>query len=163
MAAFGVFACCFIGVQEIAWMPRRVSCATPLNMGEFLGRWVCSGIFGVLCFAWGGLRASGGLGWVTLGLWLGFWNAGLRPVVLRFPVSADSVVWWLLLAISVLNMGVFWSVTALVPSVWAGDIQHPGWVVISLSLWSWALSCWFRAHNGHWHLVTYHGSLRSKR
>jgi hypothetical protein len=132
-------------------------------MGEFLGRWAGIGVFGVLCFAWGGLHAGGFLGWVLLGVWLGFWNASLRPLVLRLPVRAGSVVWLLLVAVTLLNVGVFWSVTALVPSVWSGDIPHPGWVVASLTLWGWALSCWFRAGDGRWHLISYHGSVRRNR
>ena len=145
-----------------ALMTGSVSCSSFGFMGEFLGRWVSTGVFGSVTLALAGLRASGALSWVLLGLWLGFWNAGLRLLVLRFPVSTGNVIWWLLLALAALNLGVLWSVRAMVPSVWSGDIQHPLWVVASLTLWSWALSCWFRARDGRWHLISYHGSIRGK-
>lgn len=121
------------------------------------------GAGGALVLALGGLRANGALGWGLLGLWLGFWNAGLRPLVLRFAVDAGSVVWCLLLALAVLNMVVCWSVRVLVPSMWAGEISHPGWVVAAVTLWSWAVSCWFRALDGRWHLISYHVSIRRNR
>jgi len=85
-------------------------------MSEFVVRWLCVGGLGVLGFALGGLRSNGMVGWAVLGAWVGFWNACLRPVVLRFPVDSRSVVWWLLLALAVLNMIVFWRVTAMIPA-----------------------------------------------
>jgi hypothetical protein len=141
---------------------RAVSCVVHFCMAEFIGRWGLVGVFADFCLAVAGARGGGWEAWILAALWIGFWNAAVRPGVLRLGFGGTYVYWALFLAMSLLNGVLFLGSSTWIP--WASLPGRRGllWVAVSVSLLSWALSSRFRCHDGRWHWISYHGSIRHK-
>jgi hypothetical protein len=132
-------------------------------MAEFLGRWVLVGVLADLCLAVAGARSGGWGGWALAAVWIGFWNAALRPGVLRLGLSGFYVFWALFLAMCVLNGVLFLACSSWLP--WAVLPAREGllWAAVGIGTLSWGLSSRFRAHDGRWHWISYHGALGRRR
>ena len=130
-----------------------------LLMGEFIGRWVVIGGVCIAVLAATGGRTGGLWDWFLVGIWLGFWNAALRPLALRANVRGWRILARLLAAVVVCNGVLFFFATAWLPI--AGLFERiPLWTAVGVaSLCSWGLSVRFRAHDGTWHWLTYHGQV----
>jgi hypothetical protein len=131
-------------------------------MGEFMGRWMLLGGVGVAALAAIGLRAGGVFGWVLAGVWIGFCNAALRPMVLRMPWRGGALLAGLFGVLALLNAVLFAGAQSWVPlsgnaSWWAAAVAA-GVVTVC----SFGASARFRAHDGRWHWITYHACV-SKR
>jgi hypothetical protein len=131
-------------------------------MGEFFGRWVFVGFVCVAALAASGMRAGGFSGWLLAGLWLGFWNAALRPLVLRMKWSAWALPSALLGSLGLLNALLFTSVRSCLPVSGAPETLAMAVVVTAVTVCSFGASMRFRAHDGRWHWITYHGSVTKK-
>jgi hypothetical protein len=128
-------------------------------MREFLGRWAFCGLACAGALAVVGVRGSGALFWVLAVLWMGFWNAALRPVVLRFGLEGRLVFWLLFMALLILNVALFLGVSSWLPVARAPE---RAWLLagaLGSALCSWGASARFRAHDGSWHWLHYHGSM----
>ncbi len=135
-----------------------IMCYVPF-MGEFIGRWVVIGGVCITALAAAGGRTGGIWGWILVGLWLGFWNAALRPLVLRVNVRGWRIIALLLCAIAACNAILFLFATAWLPLVGLSE-RALLWTAVGIaSLFSWGLSARFRAHDGGWHWITYHGRV----
>ena len=97
--------------------------------------------------------------WLLVGMWLGFWNAALRPMVLRANVRGWRIIALLLVTIAACNGVLFSFATSWLPI--AGLFERvPFWTAVGVaSVCSWGLSVRFRAHDGSWHWLTYHGQV----
>lgn len=131
-------------------------------MVEFMGRWGLVGVFAGVCLALAGARGVGWLAWVQAALWIGFWNAVVRPGVLRLGFGGPYLYWALFLAMSLLNGVLF-----LGSATWIAWAALPGrrellWVAVCVALFSWGVSARFRCHDGRWHWLGYHGSIRRR-
>jgi uncharacterized membrane protein YvlD (DUF360 family) len=131
-------------------------------MVEFVGRWGLVGIFADVCLVVAGARSWGWWTWVLAAMWIGFWNALVRPGVLRLGLSGAFVYWALFLAMSVINGVLF-----LGSSTWISWGALPGrrgllWVAVCVATVSWAVSSRFRCHDGRWHWIGHHGQIRRK-
>ena len=131
-------------------------------MSEFLGRWVAVGAVAAVCLAAAGTAFGGWVFWVLAALWLGFWNAAVRPGVLRLGFSGAYIFWALLLSMLVLNGVLFLGVSTWLPSATLPDRRGLLWSAVCVALVSWALSTRFRSHDGRWHWINYHGSIVRK-
>ncbi|RFC44743.1 MAG: hypothetical protein DVB28_000907 [Verrucomicrobia bacterium] len=131
-------------------------------MGEFFGRWVLLGFVCVAAMAASGVTAGGFSGWLLVALWLGFWNAALRPVVLRMTWSAWALIAALLGSLGVLNAFLFTSARSFLPVSGAPETLAMALAVASVTICSFGASVRFRAHDGRWHWITYHGSVTKK-
>lgn len=126
-------------------------------MIEFLARWVLVGglTVGLLLFT------GGEVVWACClaGVWIGFLNAFVRPLVLRL---GGVRVWWTLGGLlSLLNFGMFLTLRAWVPWVSSGGeggVGHVLFVACIVTAVSWVVASFFRAHDGRWHWITYHGN-----
>jgi hypothetical protein len=131
-------------------------------MSEFLGRWLLVGVAADVCLAAAGTSLGGWGFWVLAAVWFGFWNAAVRPGVLRLGFSGAYVFWALLLSMLVLNGVLFLGGGTWLPSATFPDRRGLLWVAVLVALLSWGLSTRFRSHDGRWHWINYHGSIRRK-
>ena len=131
-------------------------------MGEFLGRWVLVGGVSVVVLSSIGMRAGGFLGWLLAGLWLGFCNAALRPVVLRMQWRAEQLLGVLFGTLALLNTLLVLSAKSWLPLAGSPDALPSGAAIVVLTLCSFGAAVRFRAHDGRWHWITYHGSVSKK-
>ena len=109
-----------------------------------------------------GLRAGGFWGWLLAGLWFGFWNAALRPLVLRMPWGGGALLGGLFAVLALVNTVLFAGAKSCLPLAGA-----PAWGPVAVAvgvvtLCSFCASARFRAHDGRWHWITFHGCV-SKR
>lgn len=126
-------------------------------MNEFALRWLMSGAVCSGALAATGARLGTLANWVLLAVWLGFCNAAPRPLLLR--LRTKHILWLLLVALGGLNTLLF-----LTLSFWSPAVIPPAPLpltvaVISATLCSWAASSRFRAHDGRWHWITFHGQI----
>jgi hypothetical protein len=128
-------------------------------MGEFIGRWVLSGLVCALLLAATGGRAGDWWGWVVAGLWFGFCNASLRPLVLRMGVGDRGVLVVLLGGLALVNGVLFLSVDWWLPLAGVANRGRLTLAALVAMVVSWGLSSRFRAHDGRWHWITHHGSV----
>lgn len=130
------------------------------NMVEFFGRWVLVGFFADVCLATAGARGAGWGAWVLAAAWIGFWNALLRPGVLRLGLSGGFFHWALLIAMSVVNGLLFLGSSTWIR--WAALPERRGllWVAVCVTFVSWGVSLRFRCHDGRWHWIGHHGLIR---
>ncbi len=128
-------------------------------MAEFTGRWLFAGLACAGVFAVTGVSVGGPLGLVLVILWMGFWNALLRPLVLRLGVKGTPVLWLLLVALALLNTFLFISASTCLPVSGKLDPCPLAVAVLVATSLTWAASARFRTHDGHWHWITYHGSM----
>ena len=131
-------------------------------MGEFMGRWVLVGGVCVAALAAMGMRAGGGLGWLLAGLWLGFCNAALRPVVLRMQWRGRALLAGLFAVLALLNTLLFGSAKSWLPLEGTPERGPLLLAIGTVTVCSFAAAVRFRAHDGRWHWITYHGCV-SKR
>ena len=131
-------------------------------MSEFLRRWVVVGAVAAVCLAAVGTAFGGWVFWVLAALWLGFWNAAVRPGVLRLGFSGAYIFWALLLSMLLLNGVLFLGVATWLPSASLPERRGLLWSAVCVALVSWALSTRFRSHDGRWHWINYHGSIVRK-
>jgi len=134
-------------------------------MGEFLGRWVFVGGICVAALAAMGMRAGSPLAWVLAGVWLGFCNAALRPMVLRLPWGQRRIgrlPGVLFCVLALLNTLLFLSAKSWLPLGGTPESLPLAIGVAFVTLCSFGASVRFRAHDGRWHWITYHGCV-SKR
>jgi uncharacterized membrane protein YvlD (DUF360 family) len=118
---------------------------------------VLVGAVASLCL-WAAGTAIGGSGqWVLAALWIGFWNAAMRPGVLRLGFSGIYTFWALLLCMLVLNGVLFLGLSTWLPSATLPERGGLLWGAVSVALVSWALSIRFRSGDGRWHWISYHG------
>jgi uncharacterized membrane protein YvlD (DUF360 family) len=132
-------------------------------MIEFLARWVLVGVVTAGMLLLSGSEAVSVSGCWLAGVWIGFLNAFVRPLVLR--VSADRVLWLLGVILSLLNAGMFLTLRAWVPGVALGEGDGMGHALLVggvVTVVAWTLSSFFYAHDGHWHWITYHGRIVPK-
>ncbi|MEK0446763.1 MAG: hypothetical protein RLZZ399_2084 [Verrucomicrobiota bacterium] len=134
-------------------------------MREFLLRWVLVGLVAWLGLRWavlGELAARAGanevLDWQCglAGIWVGFLNALVRPVVLR--MRGGEGCWWRLgMSLAAANAVLFWTLQTWVPGLrlWGGATIWG--LVAGVTLLSWGGSVVFRASDGRWHWIQYHG------
>jgi uncharacterized membrane protein YvlD (DUF360 family) len=115
-----------------------------------------------LCLASTGAAAGGWGLWVLAALWMGFWNAAVRPGILRLGFSGAYIYWALLLSMLVLNGVLFLGSSTWLPLATLPDRQGLLWSAVCVALFSWALSSRFRSIDGRWHWITYHGSIKAK-
>jgi len=127
-------------------------------MNEFALRWLFVGVGCAGGLAAAGARLGTGSNWILLGIWFGFCNAMLRVLLLRMRWRR-SVLWLLLLALGGLNSLLFLTLNFWFPAVIPPTPQPVAAAIASATLWSWMLSSHFRAHDGRWHWITYHGAL----
>jgi uncharacterized membrane protein YvlD (DUF360 family) len=128
-------------------------------MREFLGRWVLVGVVAAICLAAAGTAGWGWGFWVLAALWMGFWNAAVRPAVLRLGFSGAYIFWALLLLLLLLNGVLFLGVATWLPSATLPERKGLLWAAVCVALVSWALSSRFRSRDGRWHWINYHGSI----
>ena len=126
-------------------------------MNEFAMRWLFTGAVSAGALAAVGARLGTFHNWVLLGVWLGFCNAAPRPLLLQ--LKSKRILWFLLVALASLNLLLFFSLT-----FWLPTVIPPGRLPLAAAagistLCSWAVSSRFRAHDGRWHWINYHGSL----
>lgn len=132
-------------------------------MGEFIGRWVFVGGVSVAALAAIGVRAGGVLGWLLAGLWLGFCNAALRPVVLRMQWSGGAALLGLLFGVlAMLNTVLFMSAQSWLPVAGSPERVPLMLAIAVVTGCSFGAAVRFRTHDGRWHWITYHGCV-SKR
>jgi hypothetical protein len=129
-------------------------------MMEFIGRWVLVGGFSVVCLSLAGAAGSGWASWVLSALWLGFWNAALRPAVLRMGFTDGKIYWALVLFLLVLNGALFLGGSTWLPLASLPERRGLLWTAMGVGLLSCALSSRFRSEDGRWHWITYHGSIK---
>lgn len=139
-------------------LERVVTCA----MSEFLVRWLLVGGVCVGALAAAGVRAGGFLGWLLAGLWLGFCNAALRPVVLRVKWRAWALPAALLVVLAALNTLLFVSASSWLPLSGSPEPLALVLAIAAVTACSFGVSVRFRAHDGQWHWITYHGSVTKK-
>ncbi len=158
-------------------------------MWEFLGRWVivmsvvawflCMNLGGAGVGFWdrfgdgfgggvGGVGMTGGVwvGWPwawMAGLWVGFWNALLRPLVLRFGMQGAGVIWVMGAVVFLVNGVLFYEIDSWVPGLGSLDGTARGMVGVAAALVSWAGSLVFHSHDRRWHWITYHGAVQRQR
>ncbi len=128
-------------------------------MKEFLGRWVLVGGGAALCLLATGTAIGGWGEWAMAALWIGFWNAAVRPGVLRLGFSGAYIFWALLLAMLVLNGVLFFGLSTWLLSATLPERRGLLWAAVCVALVSWALSIRFRSRDGRWHWINYHGSI----
>ncbi len=131
-------------------------------MREFLLRWVLVGALAALCLAAAGAGGGGWGFWVLAALWIGFWNAAVRPGVLRLGFSGAYIFWALLLSMCLLNGVLFLGSSTWLPAATLPERKGLLWGAVCVAIVSWALSSRFRAHDGRWHWINYHGSIVGK-
>ena len=131
-------------------------------MREFLGRWVLVGAVAALCLAAAGTAGGGWAFWVLAALWIGFWNAAVRPGVLRLGFSGGYIFWALLLSMCLLNGVLFLGSSTWLPAATLPDRKGLLWGAVCVAIVSWALSTRFRTNDGRWHWINYHGSIVGK-
>lgn len=139
-------------------------------MWEFVGRWVV--VMALAAWALGlaqGRVAVGGApggtwewAWMA-GLWIGFWNALLRPLVLRFGLEGPRVIGLMGVAIFAVNAVLFYELDSWVPVLGALDGSARLVVGTASALVSWGLSSVFHSHDRRWHWITYHGAVQRAR
>jgi uncharacterized membrane protein YvlD (DUF360 family) len=129
-------------------------------MGEFIGRWVLVGFFSVACLSFAGAAGSGWGAWVLSAVWIGFWNAALRPAVLRMGFTGAKIYWALALFLLVLNGALFLGGSTWLPLVALPERRRLLWTALGVGAVSCALSSRFRSEDGRWHWITYHGSIK---
>lgn len=153
-----------------------------IPMWEFVGRWVIvMGVVGcLLSMNSGGASGEGsagaagvvvvvGGGWVgwpwvwMAGLWVGFWNALLRPLVLRFGMEGVKVMWTMGVVVFLVNGVLFYDIDTWVPVLGSLDGGARVGVGIASSLVSWGVSSVFHSHDRRWHWITYHGAVQRQR
>jgi hypothetical protein len=150
-------------------------------MWEFAGRWVAV----MTLAAWAlGLAKGGGAvrdapvwdasaggvsewgvsewQWMA-GLWVGFWNALLRPLVLRFGMEGPRVIGLMGAAVFAVNAVLFYELDAWVPVLGVLDGSARLVVGTASALVSWGLSSVFHSHDRRWHWITYHGAVQRAR
>jgi len=136
------------------------------TMWEFAGRWV----IGMTLVAWAlGLAQGGGASggavewsWVA-GLWVGFWNALLRPLVLRCGLQGPRVIGFMGVVVFAVNAALFYELDSWVPVPGVLDGSARLVVGTASALVSWGLSSVFHSHDRRWHWITYHGAVRRVR
>jgi hypothetical protein len=132
------------------------------RMVEFVGRWVVVGIFADVCLAVAGARPGGLAIWVLAAGWIGFWNAVLRPGVLRCGFGGPYVYWALFVAMSLLNGVLFLGSSTWIPWAVLPERRELLWVAVCVTAFSWAVSSRFRCDDGRWHWIGYHGLMRGR-
>ena len=131
-------------------------------MREFFGRWVLVGLFADVVLAVAGARLGPWGVWVLAALWVGFWNAALRPGILRLGMEGGGVYWALFLAISMLNGLLFWASSAWLPGATLPGRREMFWTAVCVSGVSFLLSSRFQSRDGRWHWISYHGAILRK-
>lgn len=131
-------------------------------MGEFLARWVWAGIVAASILYALGVRGAGPSVLVLGGAWIGFWNAALRPFVLRLPAAGNGLLALLFAALAVLNGVLFLTLGSWLPITGGPGRGAVLLAALAVTGCSWAASSRFRTRDGRWHWITFHGSV-SKR
>ena len=144
-------------------------------MREFLLRWVLVSLVAGLGLRWAvlgelgarvGAEASDVLDWQCglAGIWVGFLNALVRPVVLR--MRGGEGCWWRLgMFLATANAVLFWTLQTWVPGLRLWGATAVWGLAAGVTLLSWGASVLFRASDGRWHWIQYHGKalpLRSR-
>ena len=109
-----------------------------------------------------GMRAGGVAGWLLAGLWLGFCNAALRPVVLRMQWGRGALPGILFGVLALLNTLLLLSAKSWLPLAGTPERLPLALAIVTVTLCSFGAAVRFRAHDGRWHWITYHGCV-SKR
>ena len=102
------------------------------------------------------------MAWMA-GLWVGFWNALLRPLVLRFGMEGVRVIWAMGVVVFLVNAVMFYEIDTWVPVLGSLDGRARGVVGVVAALVSWGLSSVFHSHDRRWHWITYHGAVQRQR
>ncbi|NBV33121.1 MAG: hypothetical protein EBR81_04825 [Proteobacteria bacterium] len=126
-------------------------------MNEFTMRWLLTGAACAGALAVAGARLGTLTNWVLLGVWLGFWNAAPRPLLLQ--LRTKHILWLLLAALGGLNTLLFLTLNFWSPAMIPPAPLPLALAIISATVCSWAASSRFRAHDGRWHWITYHGHV----
>lgn len=111
-----------------------------------------------------GFLASMNWGMILLAsIWVGFLNAFVRPIVLRFCVGGPRI--WLWVTLVTLNLLLFGTLRAWVPGLggWGGGWMELGLGVVWVSSVSWFVGSVFRDQEGRWHPISYHGRMSTER
>ena len=95
-------------------------------------------------------------------VWLGFWNAALRPATLRIGFTGGNIYWALALLMLLLNGALFLGGSTWLPLAALPERRALLWTALGVGAFSWVLSTRFRARDGSWHWITYHGSMAKK-
>ena len=143
-------------------------------MWEFAGRWVV--VMTLAAWALGlaqgrlvagndsGAASRGAWEWAWMaGLWIGFWNALLRPLVLRFPLEGLRVIGLMGVVVFAVNAVLFYELDSWVPLLGVLDGSARLVVGTATALVSWGLSSVFHSHDRRWHWITYHGAVQRAR
>ncbi len=128
-------------------------------MKEFLGRWVLVGLVADAVLAVAGASLGQWPFWTLSALWFGFWNALIRPGILRMGWSGGGLYWALFLALSIANGLLFLGSSAWLPGATLPSRRGLLWTAVCVSVTSFLLSSRFRGHDGRWHWISYHGAL----
>jgi putative membrane protein len=124
-------------------------------MKPFIIRWLCT-TAAVAVAAWiTGINYSGAASLFAVALLLGLVNAFVRPVLLLLGMPFILVT--LGFAILVLNALLFWMVTGLVPDFKVSGFGQAFFAALIVSIVNWMLSLFFKASDGHYHVITHHG------
>lgn len=102
------------------------------------------------------------MGWLIAGLWLGFCNAAVRPLVLRMQWSLGGVLGMLFGALALLNAVLFTSAQSWLPLAGAPERVPLVLAIAVVTLCSFGAAVRFRSHDGRWHWITYHGCVSKK-
>jgi putative membrane protein len=124
-------------------------------MKPFIIRWLCTTV-AVAMAAWiTGINYSGAASLFAVALLLGLVNAFVRPVLLLLGLPFILVT--LGFAILVLNALLFWMVTGLVPDFKVSGFGQAFFAALIVSIVNWVLSLFFKASDGHYHVITHQG------
>jgi putative membrane protein len=125
-------------------------------MKHFIIRWLCTTL-AVAVAAWiTGISYASPATLFVAALLLGFVNAFVRPVLLL--LSLPFIIVTLGFFILIVNTLLFWMVSGLVPGLAVSGFWQAFFAALVVSVVNWALSSFFQASDGSYHLITHHGA-----
>jgi putative membrane protein len=127
-------------------------------MRQFLIRWLCTTIAVAVAVKVTGMHAASVGSLIGTSLFLGIINALVRPIVLL--LSLPFIILTMGLFILIVNAGMLGIAGGLVPGFHVGGFWNAFFGAIVISLVSWGLSLFFRSHDGQYHLITHHGTIK---
>lgn len=128
------------------------------GMRPFLIRWLCTTIAVAVAVKLTGMRVESFESLIGMSLLLGIINALIRPVLLL--LSLPFIVATLGFFILVVNAVMLSIAGSLVPGFHVGGFGNAFLGAIIVSLVSWAMSLFFRASDGQYHVITHHAGMK---
>ncbi len=128
-------------------------------MRHFVYRWIVTTLAVLLAAAVvRGIRYDGVTALLGAALLLGILNAFIRPVLLL--LSAPLILVTLGFFIFVINALMLMAVSSLVPGFHVDGFGSALGGAILISIFSWALSAFFRGSDGRVHVLTHHAQIK---